>query len=270
MTSRAPVMTVTILGSGTCVPSLKRSACAVLVSIEDQRILLDIGPGTMRRLLEAGTEIFEITHVLLSHFHPDHSGELAAFLFANKYPDGKRRQLPLSLAGGPGLGVFFSNMIRVYGHWIQLESPLFSLHEWDAAEPDHFEFSGFSVRTAAMAHNPESLAYRITDAAGRHVVYSGDTDVSEALIELARGANLLICESAMPEAHKVPGHLTPAEAGEVARRAGVDALVLTHFYPECDHADMAAEARRTWTGPLTLAEDLMTIPISMDTSEAST
>ncbi|MBW1822481.1 MAG: ribonuclease Z, partial [Deltaproteobacteria bacterium] len=80
-------ITVTILGSGTCVPSLKRSSCSVLVEVSDSKLLFDSGPGTMRRLLEAGITIFDISFIFYSHLHPDHTGELVTFLFATKYPD---------------------------------------------------------------------------------------------------------------------------------------------------------------------------------------
>lgn len=93
------------------------------------------------------------------------------------------------------------------------------------------------------------------------MVYSGDTDFSENLIDLARGADLLICEAAFPSEFKVPGHLTPPEAGTIAARAGVRSLVLSHLYPECDQADMVAQCRQTWSGPLTLAEDLMRVDL---------
>ena len=66
-------LTVTILGSGTCVPSLQRGSCSVLVQIGNQHLLFDSGPGTMRRLLEAGTTIFDLDYLFYSHFHPDHS-----------------------------------------------------------------------------------------------------------------------------------------------------------------------------------------------------
>ncbi len=92
MIDPASKMVVTILGSGTCVPSLKRSSCSVLVETGEKKLLFDIGPGTMRRLLEADTTIFDISYLFLSHFHPDHSGELVPFLFSTKYPDRARRQ----------------------------------------------------------------------------------------------------------------------------------------------------------------------------------
>ena len=82
-------MTVTILGSGTCVPSLDRSSCAVMVAVGGATLLLDSGAGTMRRLLETGKTIFDLSHIIYSHFHPDHTGELVPILFATKYPDSR-------------------------------------------------------------------------------------------------------------------------------------------------------------------------------------
>ncbi len=259
--AKTPDIKVTILGSGTCVPSLERSACAVLLETGDCRLLLDAGPGTMRRLLENGTRIFEVTHLLLSHFHPDHSGELVPFLFANKYPDGSLRQTPLTVGGGKGFRRFFNALKGAYGNWIDLGSDMRPLMEWDSPAGDACRFGAVALATAPMAHNPESLAYRITGPGGGSVVYSGDTDLTDHLVTLARDADLLICEAALPDAHKVAGHLTPSEAGSIAARAGVHRLLLTHFYPECDRADIAAECRRTYPGPLILAHDLLTVAV---------
>src|SRR6056297_1946578 len=107
-TGGAQAIRVTILGSGTCVPSLERSACSALARFDDTMFLFDIGPGTTRRLIEAGISVFDITHIGISHLHPDHTGELVSFLFANKYPDVSRRQKPLTLIGGTGLSAFYS------------------------------------------------------------------------------------------------------------------------------------------------------------------
>ena len=93
-------MKVTILGSGTCVPRLSRSASSMLVETGKAKILVDLGPGTMRRLLEYGLTIFDLTHIFLTHFHPDHTSELVPLLFATKYPDGAARTRQLTIAGG--------------------------------------------------------------------------------------------------------------------------------------------------------------------------
>jgi ribonuclease BN (tRNA processing enzyme) len=250
---------VTILGSGTCVPSLQRSSCSVLMQVADTRLLFDSGPGTMRRLLEADTTIFDLNYVFYSHFHPDHSAELVPLIFATKYPDGNRRQSPLTIAAGRGFADFFAGLKAVYGKWIELAPGLLDFVELDNSLRDSRDFRDFTVESTPVEHNPESIAYRITSADGSSVVYSGDTDYSENLIELAQGADLLICESAQPDSLRVKGHLTPSMAGEMATRAAVRKLVLTHFYPDCEDADLAQECRKTYSGPLILAEDLMQI-----------
>jgi ribonuclease BN (tRNA processing enzyme) len=224
-------------------------------------IVLDLGPGTMRRLTETGTAVTAVTHVLFSHFHPDHTGELATFLFANKYPDQTRRKLPLTFCGGTGFSKLFNNFKQVYGRWIELPPEQFTLLEFAGTSDAPTRFDDFAIIASPVAHNPESRAYRLTGTDGKSVVYSGDTDVSDNLVDLARNADLLICEAAFPAELKVPGHLTPPEAGEIAARAGVGSLVLTHFYPECDQADMVSQCRQTWSGPLALAEDLMRIDL---------
>ena len=133
--------------------------------------------------------------------------------------------------------------------------------EFDNTARDKKKISGFSIETAPVEHNPESVAYRITSADGSSVVYSGDTDFSENLIQLATETDLLICESAMPDSLQVKGHLTPSMAGDIAARAGARQLVLTHFYPDCENVDIARECRKTYRGPLLLAEDLMQIAV---------
>ncbi len=254
-------MMVTILGSGTCVPSLERSSCAVLVTTGKSRILLDSGAGTMRRMLEAGTTIFELSHIIYSHFHPDHTGELVPLLFATKYPDRRRRRSPLSLCAGEGLVCFINGLKRVYGNWIELEPGLLDLIELDIHGPDKLYFKDFTVESIPVTHNPESIAVRITSSMGSSVVYSGDTDACESLVTLSQDANLLICESALPDDQKVDGHLTPSLAGAIASRAGVAQLVLTHFYPECEQADIVQECRKSYSGPLLLAHDLMELEL---------
>jgi len=243
------------------VPSLRRNPCAFLLEAAGQVLLFDIGPGTMRRLLEAGTGIGDIDLLLISHIHPDHSGELASFLFAAKYPEAYRRRRPLTLAGARGLKTFFEGLKGVYGDWLVLPEPLFSLKELDPHGPDGFAAGSLTIRSRPVAHLASSIGYRVEAPGGTSVAYSGDTGLCDSLVELARGVDLFLCECSLPDEMKVEGHLTPSEAGAAASRAGVKRLVLTHFYPECDGVDIEAQCRRTWQGQLTLAEDLMKIRV---------
>jgi ribonuclease BN (tRNA processing enzyme) len=231
------------------------------MQIKDRRLLFDAGPGTMRRLLESGTTIFDIEYIFFSHLHPDHTGELASFLFANKYSGTVRRQIPVTLVAAEGFVTFFKSLKAVYGRWIELGPELLNIIELGNTDYDTCRFDDFAVKSHPVEHTDQSLAYRITGSGGKSVVYSGDTDVSEGLVALSKDADLLICESAHPDALKVQGHLTPSLAGEIATRANVRKLVLTHFYPECDKVDIEKECRKTYDGPLIIAEDLMRIEL---------
>ena len=253
---------ITILGSGTCVPSLKRSSCSVLVETGPWKLLFDTGPGTMRRLLEAGRTIHDLTHVFYSHFHPDHTAELVPLLFATKYPDPRRRRQPLTICAAGGFQSFFDGLKKVYGRWIELEPGWLNIIELETKGVDFLSFDNFSVKSIPVRHSPESLAFRVSGQESVSVVYSGDTDFSENLVSLAKDAQILICESSYPDALKVDGHLSPSVAGRIAFLAGARKLVLTHLYPECEEVDLVAECRKSYDGPVIVAEDLMRIELT--------
>jgi len=253
---------ITLLGSGTCVPSLKRTSCSVLLETGGKKLLFDTGAGVMRRLLEAGATIFEIDFIFYSHFHPDHTAELVPLLFASKYSSQAQRTTPLTITAGKGFQKFYDGLKAVYGHWIELEDGLLNICELDNKAADCQRYGTFTVSSVPVAHNPESIAFRITGSEGKTVVYSGDTDFTPNLIDLAKDADLFICESAFPDQQKTAGHLTPSLAGAIARQANVRQLVLTHLYPECDLTDIHAQCRQNYHGPLTIAEDLTEIKIT--------
>jgi ribonuclease BN (tRNA processing enzyme) len=215
----------------------------------------------MRRLLEAGFTISQVTHLFFSHFHPDHTGEFVSFLFASKYPQTYRRRSSFSVIGAKGLQGFYNGFRMIYGNWIELEPGLMNLLELSNCKQDQFVDEIFSVDTLPMAHIESSIGYRVTATNGTSVTYTGDTDFCENAIALARDADLLICESALPDAMRVEGHLTPSLAGRIATEAKVKKLMLTHFYPECDTVDVEAECRKTYDGPLLLASDLMVVNV---------
>ncbi len=248
---------VTILGSGTIVPSLSRSACSVLVETGNVKLLFDSGPNTMRQLLKAGTTIFDVSSIFYSHLHPDHTSELVPILFALKYPDSTRRRFPLSIIAGKGFSDFFAGLERVYGDWVRPAPGMMRIMERDITKRDEFEIDGILVASIPVDHMDISLAYRITGRSGASIVYSGDTGYCENLIDLAMNADMLICESSFPDDLEVPGHMTPSLAGKIATQAHAKMLVLTHLYPHCDQVDIAKECRRTYDGELIIAEDLM-------------
>ena len=211
--------------------------------------------------MEVGLSIFDIDVIAYSHFHPDHTGELVSLLFSSKYPDPKRRDKPLTLVGGIGFSAFFQGLKNIFGRWIELPTEIFRLIEVSDNGVQTLPFDGFDLVSIPVEHNPESLAYRVENRNGSSVVYSGDTDFTENLITLALNSDILFCEASHPDALKKTGHLSPSLAGEIATRANVGRLVLTHFYPEIEQTDVEAECRKTFGGSLVLAEDLLTFTI---------
>ncbi|HPQ44439.1 MAG TPA: ribonuclease Z [Syntrophales bacterium] len=262
--SQAPdmgTMKITILGSGTCVPSLTRSSCSVLIEIESAKFVFDMGAGTIRRLLECGITIGEVSHIFFSHFHPDHIGELVSFLFASKYPGGTRRRDRLKITAASGFLDFYEGLKKVYGRWIELEEGIVEIFEMSNSGPDRMRLGIANITTFPMNHIESSIGYRITTPDDSSIVYTGDTDSCENAVRLAMGADLLICESSFPDGSKIDGHLTPSLAGSIASEAGVENLVLTHFYPDCDKIDIEAQCRKTYNGNVVCAEDFMQMEI---------
>jgi ribonuclease BN (tRNA processing enzyme) len=226
-------MKLTVLGSGTCVPYSKRGSSGFALETSDATMLLDCGNGTTWKLADAGINYLHIDHIFLSHLHPDHTGDLVSFLFATKYaygsPYGSKREKPLSLWGGPGFIKFFEALKIAYGDWITLDD--ISVRELGE---DVMDFGQFSLRTRRTPHIESGLALRI-EAEGKSLVYSGDTDYLEALIDLSRNADALIIECALPdERSKRSGHLTPGEVTEMANKSEARKIIVTHLYPVCD------------------------------------
>lgn len=253
-------MKLTILGSGTCVPYTERGSSGYALEMPGARLLLDCGSGASWKLARAGISYLDIDHVFLSHLHPDHTGDLVPFLFATRYafgsPYGSKREKPLALWGGPGFTEFFDALKHAYKDWILPEG----LTVGELGEGTR-NFGGFNLTAAIVPHIESSLAYRI-ESEGKSLVYSGDTDYSEALIELARGSDALIIECALPdERSKRSGHLTPGEVIDIANRSGAKRIIVTHLYPVCDEMNVVDRIRKSVRAEVTEARDLLEIEI---------
>lgn len=253
-------MKITILGSGTITPDKDRNPSGLAVRTPDVLILVDMGPGVLRRMTEAQIDARSVDVVLITHFHPDHVSDVVPFLFASNYAYYDQRQEPFHLVGPRGLEHFYQGMVDLYGHWIIPTGDRLLIKELDPSGPDSVSFERTLVRSIPSAHSFPSLSYRI-EADGVAVTVSGDTDMSEGLVHLAESTDVLVCEASFPDGMKVPGHLVPSEAAEIAQRAGVRKLVLTHFYPPCAGQDIAGQAARVFSGEVLEAKDLMVIEL---------
>lgn len=249
-------MKLTILGSGTCIPNKQRGPSGYLLETPKSKILLDCGGGTTWKLEQIGINYLEIDHIFFSHIHPDHTGDLVPFLFATKYSHFKERKKPLYLWGGKGFARFFDSLKKAYGHWIEPENL-----NIDELKGGSGTFDDFKIAATKVPHIESSQAYKI-ESEGKILVYSGDTDYSDSLINLAVNADLLVIECTLAnESLKMKGHLTPNEVIKTINEAKPKKVVITHLYPECNDEKVVETIRKNVNAEVIEAQDLLEVEI---------
>lgn len=258
-------MRLVILGSGTGIPDPKRPRgyAGIYVKAGREHLLLDAGPNTLKQLMRVGVSYLDLDRLFLTHFHPDHCLDLVSILFAMRIPYPKRTK-PFTVYGPHGLKRLYQQLNTTFQRWIEPRTYRLTLKEIGETR---LKLPGYTVRTRRMNHaGGRALGYRL-EAQGKSLVYSGDTDMCEAIVQLGKRADLLILECSMPDDRKVEGHLTPSECGRIAAAAACRHLVLTHFYPIVNLAQARRSVRRHYPGCLTLARDLSSLDLTTDVLE---
>lgn len=246
-------MKITIMGSGTMVPSGERNSSGVLIENEGIRSIVDFGYGTMHHLLKLGLTYHDLDRIYFTHNHPDHMCDLVPFLFASRYPNDPREK-DLEIVAGLGFRQFFENLMQAYNLWLIPTTYKLQIFEQDE-ETKYFD--GLTVTSKKVRHIELSRGYRFESNKGKSLAVSGDTDYCEGMIELGKEVDLMILECSTPDNMKIPGHLTPSACGKLAQKSSCRKLCLTHFYPVCDLQDVREKCSTEYKGELFLAEDLM-------------
>jgi ribonuclease BN (tRNA processing enzyme) len=247
-------MELILLGTGTCVPRADRNSSGYVVKDKGTIVLLDCGPGILRRMAEAKIDFREIDVICLSHFHPDHVSDLAPFFLATKYTPDFARTRPLTLIGPTGLKEFFHNLSKLYGEWLEnLNFPL-QLEEFGE---DSKEFNSLTIYSKKMEHSKNSIGFRIKNSENKSITYSGDTGFCKEIVELANETDLLLIECSFPDNRKMEEHLTPKEVGEIAKAANVKKVVLTHLYPVFQNQDPVNQVSGIFNGEIIEGRDLL-------------
>ncbi|HUF30342.1 MAG TPA: MBL fold metallo-hydrolase [Gemmatimonadaceae bacterium] len=245
-------MRLTTIGTGTVAPHPSRVCAAHLVETGDVRLLLDCGHGAVHRMAALGIDWTTITHVALTHFHPDHIGDLPLLVMAWRYGTLPPRSAPVTLIGPTGTVALLEQLATALGDW--LRTPEYPLAIVELAPEASCDLAGATLSAWKVPHTEESVAYSV-EAENRRLVYTGDTGFDLGLAEWARGTNVLLAECSLPEEMALPTHLTPRQCGQLARVAEPGRLVLTHFYPPVEAADIAGAVRESFAGEVVLAED---------------
>ena len=243
-------MEVFFLGTGTAVPIKNHAPAGLLVVAAGQLILLDIGPGTLTRLEAVGFSCTQLHHLLLTHFHPDHTLDLATLLQVFNFAPGAERIEPFTIIACPGIQDFYRRLLELYPDLYPLSYEL----KLKQVFQDVFSIGMLKVRCAPTGHTPESIAYRMEDGSNS-LVYSGDASPRGELVRLANGADMLVCECSFPAGWETEDHLNADTAGVIAQQAGVKSLILTHTYPPAQAVDLIAQVRSHYTGAVRLAID---------------
>lgn len=268
-------MQITILGSGTGLPSTRRAAPGILVETTANCFLFDSGPGVLRQLERIGLSTHNITHLCYTHLHQDHTLDLVTFLFCARFHIVGSRNLtgavrrfirskkiaaredPLHLIGPKGFRKFFRQTMSIY-KWIRPKGYPFTLKE---ITEQTLRFKSDRLKSIPVKHERNSVAYRLEDARGRSVVYSGDTGYCRNIVRLATNVDVLILECSFPDAIPFPLHLHPRLIGRIAREARPKRVILTHIYPVSESYDLVSQVRKVWKGRVSLAADLMRIKL---------
>lgn len=227
-----------LLGTGAALSDAGRTTTMLAFESGERVLVVDCGGDVVQRLLGAGIDLERIEALIVTHEHPDHAGGFPLFM-ERIWLAGRRRPIDVY-----GIAAAIAQARRAFEafntagweglpeiRWREVE-----LREGAAVLED----ASWRVSASPGTHSVPVVGLRVEDVRGGGVVaYSCDTERSEAITRLARGADLLLHEAM---AEKARGHTTYAEAAQVAAQAGVRRLVLVHLPPGADDAHLA-EAR---------------------------
>lgn len=240
-------MRLTVVGCAGSMPGPDSPASCYLVRAGDTAVLLDLGNGALGPL-QRYARLDEIDGVLLSHLHPDHCLDMCGLYVAMRYgPWLGRTRIPVWGPDGTA-----ARLARAYG--LPEEPGMTGEFDFRGYPGRSFEVDGIRVSAVPVAHPVPAYAVRL-EHAGRSLAYSGDTGPTPALVDLASGVDVLVCEAGFPDDETNPAdvHLSGRDAGEHAAAAGARRLLLTHVPPWGDPNEALASARSAFGGPVTLA-----------------
>lgn len=263
MRSEEPAPVLTVLGSGTALPSAERHSAAYHLDLPGASVLLDCGPGTLHGLARHGVDWAGLTHVVVTHFHTDHVGDLAAIPFAMRLTAAPERTAPLTLVGPPGFRSFLKRLAAALGEYVLEPGFPVVVHEVSAEAPYEEGSGAFSLEARPTPHTEESVAYRVRTHRGA-VGYTGDTGPSTEVAAFLRGCRVVVAECALTDPPEMDRHLSPRLVAQLAAVAEPELLVLTHVYPPSSPADAAERVAELYHGTVLAGWDGMRITLGED------
>jgi ribonuclease Z len=270
-----PSIRVTFLGTGSPDVSAERFSASILVEAGSDRLLFDAGRGAVLRLQQAGVDPRAVTALFLTHNHSDHVLAVPDVLLTGWL---NRRVGPLPIFGPAGTKDMIAHILAAYQFDIHARilngrtPPEVTVQEIVPGQV--FDRDGVVVRAFEVDHGDikPAFGYRI-ESGGRSLVLSGDTRYSENLIQVAKGADVLVHEVALssepirPEQQYVLGvHTSPERAAEVFRQVNPRLAVYSHIILQnsATEEQVMNATKKGYAGRLEMASDLMVVEIGSD------
>jgi ribonuclease BN (tRNA processing enzyme) len=263
-------MRLTVLGKSPAWQDAGGACSGYLIEDGDTALLVDCGNGVFAKLRER-IDYTDVDAVAITHMHADHFFDLFPFAYGLLLTP---RQQPVPVAGWPGTpdparprliapvgaGVTLRSIASVWGDEALVESA-FHLEEYQP--PGEVGVGSLTLHFAEIPHYILTFAIEVRAADGGRITFGADCCPNDALVEFARGTDLLVIEATLPRPERtgIRGHLTPEEAGQHARRAGARNALLTHVSDELDAEWVAAEGSRGFGAPVAVASEGATFDV---------
>ena len=284
--------TLYLLGTGTPTPTRTRFGTAYVLALGDERLMVDCGPATTWKLVRAGLWPTEIDHLFFTHHHFDHNADYPCFLLC-RWDQSNGTENRLAVYGPPPTKLITERLIGPEGAFVDdwkarvgapvsqsvhanrggsLPRPEPSVNVTDVEPGQVATGDGWKV-TCALAQHVEpwltSVAYRVDSDRGS-IVFAGDTGYCEPVVELAKGADVLVVncwdhQQTMEENGEAPGQTGTLDAAKMAQQAGVRTLVLTHTGPSLcapgSRERAMGDIARLYNGKVIFGEELMRVTV---------
>jgi ribonuclease Z len=273
----AAALVVLLLGTGYPRPDPQRAGPSTVVIAGDAWFVVDAGRGTTMRIAATDLGYANLRGVLLTHLHSDHTAGLPD-LFNTSWQFG-RKTVPLQLYGPRGTKKLANAMLDFFAEDIHWRRDVLEKHPAAGAtirthivrEGIVYDDGKVKITAFAVDHRPvvNAFGYRF-ESGGQTVVISGDTRPTENLVKYAKNADILVLEAYLPEhflrvdtpevaARLMSYHTSAEEAGQIAARAGVKKLVLTHLIPGNADETFRERAGKAFKGEVVVGRDLIKV-----------
>ena len=236
-------MELIVLGSGTALPHPHRTSAGFWLQTNSGSILLDCSASVLHRMAEEDLDWPNLDAIWISHFHLDHCGGLAPFLFATRVaPQMSARTKPLRIFGPKGLRSLIDSFNAIANSKL-LDQP-FHVNIVEVEPLEMFQIlDGVDSVPLPTIHTEESQALYLREGDATFV-YTSDTAFDEKIATFARKVDLLLMECSFLEEKKSGKHLNLEEAIHLIRMAEPRSAILTHFYADWDATDFNKAVRK--------------------------